>query len=46
MNRTTPAFKTAAYSLMQEIGTDMRTAADVDTLKRLGTTIEATGTRD
>ncbi len=34
----------AIYSLMEEIGSDMRTAAYVHALKRLGTAIEATGT--
>jgi glutamate dehydrogenase (NADP+) len=36
----------AIYSLMGEIESDMRTAAYVHALKRLGTAIEAAGTRD
>ncbi len=35
----------AIYSLMEEIGSDMRTAAYVHALKRLATAIEAAGTR-
>ena len=35
----------AIYSLMEELGSDMRTAAYVHALKRLATAIEAAGTR-
>ncbi len=36
----------AIYSLMDELGADMRTAAYVHALKRLATAIEASGTQD